>query len=125
MPENILLNQGLLNADYDNQAVDFITTEVETVLVDGIIANKTANKAVWLNGLLTYTVELTNGAEYDLENLVFTDKIDTTKATLVADTVMIDGVAATYTFVGDLLTVELPNLAVGEDVAITFQVQKV
>ncbi len=125
MADILVKNQSFINGIYNEDSLEVISTIVETILVNGIVATKTVDKEVWDgNGVLNYTITIENNAEYNLLTPICTDTLDSL-VELVADTVKVNGFLATYTYVGDLLTIEIPDeIAVGEKVEITFQVQK-
>ncbi len=125
MADQILLNKGNLTGTYNGLDFNEDSTEATTVLVDGFTITKTADKEVWADGILTYTITITNGGDHDLEGPVFSDLLDITKVNIVEDSVYVDGAIKTYTFVGGLLTVNLDTIAVGQTVVITFQVTKI
>ena len=100
-------------------------------MLDDLTITKSADRQVWVTGTLTYTITITNDTENDYETPVVTDTIDPTLATLVPDSVTINGVPATsptdYTFddVTGLLTVNLPDIVAESNVVIVFEVSRV
>ncbi len=127
MPDINLENVGLFTGIYGDTTLELEvpTTKVTTILIAGITATKSADKDVWLDGALTYTIEIENDSDQDFILPKFTDILDTTYITLVDDSVEVDGIPAAYTYVSGLLTVDLATIAKGETVIITFQVQKI
>ncbi len=110
---------GLLPATTSSLA---ITTEIIT----GLTVVKTADKEVWVDGPLMYTITVNNAADEAFTNVKITDLLDILAVTLDTDSIMIDGVATTdYTFIAGLLTVNLPDLAASGKAVVTFQVLQV
>ncbi len=122
MQDKLLTNISSLLGTYNNIPLDVASTKVTTTIVGGITAVKTADLDVWNSGFLTYTIVVTNNAEYDYEAAVFSDTLDTTLITLVDDTFTVDGEEYVYTYVGGLLSATLPTIGVGESVTIEFKV---
>lgn len=125
MAEVILTNMGDFTAEYDGEIITFSSTEVKTTIVHGITAVKSADKSIWVNGPLLYTVVLTNDSGMPLTDGTFTDQLDIALITLdEAHGIYINGVKTAHTFdAGGVLLVEhLPTIAPGESITITFQV---
>ncbi len=120
--DSTLKNTALVTGLYNLIPTPITSNLVETLFVNGLTITKVADKEVWADGPLTYTITISNEATQPYTNLVLTDLIDITKADLIADTVKVNGLKATYTYVLGLLTVNLADLAKGETVEITFQV---
>lgn len=123
MPDIELLNFGTVAGSYGLIPTILTSNVVATQMVTGLTVTKEADKEVWADGVLTYTITVTNQAVQDFSNPVFTDTLDILKVTLVDDSVKIDGASVTYTYVAGLLSVVLPDLETGDSVEITFQVQ--
>lgn len=128
-----LLNKAEAVGMFDGVPVDnFTELTVELTALD---ITKTADKRIWVDGELTYTIVVTNiddrTSGVPVETVKVTDIIDPTIATLVSGSVEIDGVPATqpgdYTFdpASGLLTVTLGNIAAGNSRTITFRVERV
>ena len=125
MADHVLLNSALFSGHYDSEPLDVPTNISRTTLINGLTATKTANKEVWLEGALTYTLVLTNHAEHPFTNPTITDLLDITQITLVANSVELNGSPRPYTYVDGLLTIQIPTIAVGGHSTITFQVHRV
>lgn len=128
-----LFNLARIDGIYDGTE-SFATSEV-TVTLSSVTLEKTAEPMVWTGGNLTYTI-IARNIEDQATGLAFedgtiTDMIDPALATLVANSVRIDGTPAAettqYTFnpATGLLTVFLDDIAAGGSTTITFQVRKV
>lgn len=107
-----------------------LTDAVTIQLVEGLTLTKSADKDSWADGILTYTIIIDNTSDTAYTGVSITDMLDYTKVALIADTVLLDGVAANYTYddlTGELIIIPDESLIVAaEDSAtITFQVQKV
>ena len=124
-----LNNIARLNGQYDGAAFDEQTASEDTELIDMAIT-KTANKQVWAGGELAYTVAVTNNeTALPLTNLVMTDTLDPAVISLVPNSVTINGTAApaasvTYVEATGLLTVTVPDIAVGATTNVIFRVTK-
>lgn len=98
-------------------------------MISGLTITKTADKEVWADGLLTYTIVLDNEATETYSSPVVTNKIDTSLVTFVAGSVTIDETEAasseyTYEESAGTLTVNLTDIATSSKKTITFQVTK-
>lgn len=84
---------------------------------------------VWADGVLTYTITVTNSTAEIFTSPVITDVLDKTLVTFVDGSVTIDGQPAateiySYDEAGGKLTVNLSNIAPSVSSTITFQVKK-
>lgn len=84
---------------------------------------------MWADGVLTYTIVLTNDETKPYTAPVVTDIIDNTLVDFISGSVMIEGVAATddqysYNENTHTLTVLLDDIAATSTRTITFQVKK-
>lgn len=109
-----------------------MTTETVVIqLIDGLTIAKAANRESWATGNLTYTITIDNQSPNAYVAPIVTDTIDPIYATLVPNTVTINGVTATtpgqYTFdaVTGLLTVNLTDVATLSETVIEFEVSRV
>lgn len=126
MADISLLNSGAVAGSYGLIPTVVTSNVVTTQLVSGLTVVKSADKEVWADATnLIYTITVTNNAGQEFSNPILTDLLDPLKIILVDGSVEINGVEAVYTYVAGLLTVELPDLAVGDDAEVTFQVQKI
>ncbi len=124
MPDQLLKNTATLGGTYNGGSFLLDSNETETDFVSGLTIVKSA-PALWTTGNLLFTVTVTNNADFELTAAQITDAIDTTIATLVDDTVQIDGADVPYGYDSGLLTVNITSLAVGQTKILTFQVAKV
>ncbi len=123
------LNQANFSGDYGAEAVPitFASNEVTTTIVTGLTATLSANKRYWVDGALTYTVTVTNNSGETYSKGVLADALDTANVQFDTDyAVEIDGAKTSdYTYSGGLLSVNLPDVADGTTVTVTFQVTQV
>ncbi|NLL02221.1 MAG: hypothetical protein GX265_04300 [Mollicutes bacterium] len=128
---NELTNTATSVGTYDGLSTEMTSEAVVVLMLDDLTITKSADRQVWVTGNLTYTITITNDTENDYETPVVTDTIDPTLATLVPDSVTINGVPATsptdYTFddVTGLLTVNLPDIVAESNAVIVFEVSRV
>ncbi len=125
MPQIPLLNSATVTGLYDLLETSLTSNIVTTEIVTGLTITKTADKESWVDGVLTYTITITNEAGLSFTDLTVTDLLDTTLIDLVADSVTVDGTAAAYTYTAGLLSVVIPDIASGETAVITFQVSQI
>ena len=98
-------------------------------MISGLTVKKTADKMVWGDVKLTYTIEVDNQTNVDYTNPVITDKLDTTLITFVAGSVKLNGIeldASKYTYDDStgLLTINIETVASMQKSTITFEVEK-
>lgn len=127
--ETILSNTVSALGNYNNVPTAMASEAVLVTLLDGLKITKTADKPVWADGVLTYTIVLTNDETKPYTAPVVTDIIDNTLVDFISGSVMIEGVAATddqysYNENTHTLTVLLDDIAATSTRTITFQVKK-
>ena len=98
-------------------------------MLSGLTITKTADKTVWADGLLTYTITISNQTTVSYVTPVITDILDTNLVNFVDDSVTIDGVKATaeeatFDTTTSTLTVKLTDIEAAGTKTITFQVTK-
>lgn len=126
-----LTNEAEVSGSYDG--VDVYDTTELSVELSAITIKKEADKKIWVNGNLTYTITVNNIDEstpgIPATGVVVTDFIDPKIAKLVDGTVQINGTPAvsptqyTYDPITGLLTVMLEDMPAGSKHIITFQVE--
>lgn len=114
--------------------INEIPTSINSVasvvtMLSGLTITKEADKTIWADGLLTYTVTIANQTTLPYVKPVVTDILDTTLIDFVTDSVTIDGVKATaeeatYDTATGTLTVNLSDIEAAGTKTITFQVTK-
>lgn len=127
--ETILSNTVSALGNYNDVPTAMASEAVLVTLLDGLKITKTADKPVWADGVLTYTIVLTNDETKPYTAPVVTDIIDNTLVDFISGSVMIEGVAATddqysYNENTHTLTVLLDDIAATSTRTIMFQVKK-
>lgn len=127
--ETILSNTVSALGNYNDVPTAMASEAVLVTLLDGLKITKTADKPVWADGVLTYTIVLTNDETKPYTAPVVTDIIDNTLVDFISGSVMIEGAAATddqYSYNENTytLTVLLDDIAATSTRTITFQVKK-
>lgn len=126
---NELSNIVTASGNYNNVPTSITSDAVSVTLIDGLTITKSADKTVWADGVLTYTITVDNKAALTYESVVVTDALNGDLVTFVTGSVTIDGVAAgesefSYNEQTNTLTVNLGDVATGSTKTITFQVNK-
>ena len=127
--DTILSNTVSALGNYNDVPTAMASEAVLVTLLDGLKITKTADKPAWADGVLTYTIVLTNDETKPYTAPVVTDIIDNTLVDFISGSVMIEGVAATddqysYNENTHTLTVLLDDIAATSTRTITFQVKK-
>lgn len=127
--ETELTNTVSALGNYNNIPTTVTSLASVVTLIDGLTITKTADKPVWADGLLTYTIVVDNKATQTYTAPTITDILNTTIIDFVDGSVTIDGTSATseeYSFdtSTNTLTVKLTDIAPSESKTITFQVKK-
>lgn len=132
MADVLLTSQAGSLGTYNDQSLSLTSALVSVVMVDGLSLTLTADKEVWADGVLTYTVVITNtDGDYPYVAPVVTTVLDPTLVTLVADSVTENGTTLVldtdYTFddVTGTLVVTLSDIAVAGSTTLIFQMQKI
>jgi uncharacterized repeat protein (TIGR01451 family) len=126
MADVALTNRATANGTYNSVATEIVSSNVVTQMISDLTITKTADKTIWTTGVLTYTITIYNNASYPYESPVVTDILDTSKVSLVSNSITINGRTETYSYDSQtgLLSIDTPTLTVGNQTVITFQVQK-
>ena len=122
-----LTNTATSSGMYDSSPVEITSVALDTLIVSGLTITKSADKNVWINGPLTYTITITNNASESFVDPIITDVLDPTLIVLVDNSVEYNGlpIAYTYNSVTGTLTVDITSIASGDDGILTFQVTQV
>lgn len=117
---------------YNGQSLALSSDLLSIVMTDGLALTMTADQMVWADGVLTYTVVLANASgEYPYVAPVVSSVQDPSLVTLVADSVILDGIELVldtdYTFddVTGTLAVNFDDIAIGNSSTLSFQVEKI
>lgn len=127
--ETNLSNTASVLGEYNSISTQINSEALVVVMISGLTIKKTADKMVWGDGKLTYTIEVDNQTNVDYTNPVITDKLDTTLITFVARSVKLNGTeldASKYTYDDStgLLTINIETVASMQKSTITFEVEK-
>lgn len=115
--------------NYNNIPTKINSDKLIVTMIDGLKVTMTADKMVWADGLLTYTIVINNNTDLSYVAPVITDVIDTSMVSFVNESVTIDGVKAdnskySYEEASGTLTINLDDIASSKNTTITFQVSK-
>lgn len=115
--------------EYNNIPTSISSEAAIITMITGLTIEKVADKTVWADGLLTYTITVKNETTQTYTNATVTDILNTTLIDFVDDSVTIDSTKATseeYTYTEETgtLTVKLSDIAPSTTKTITFQVKK-
>lgn len=128
MAEITLTNNASIEANYGEESspVTFSSNDVTTTIIEGLTITKAADKSYWVDGPLTYTIEVNNTSGAALSGGVITDILNTSLVTFSTTYgVQINGSATSnYTYNDGTLKVTLPDIANTEKATVTFQVTK-
>ncbi len=114
--------------NYNEIPTSITSDAVLVTMIDGLTITKTADKPIWADGSLTYTIKIDNQTNETYSSPVITDVISTL-VSFTNDSVTIDGVKAgseQYTFdtSTNTLKVTLDDIAPTQSKTVTFQVTK-
>ena len=107
-----------------------ITSEVLVVsMISGLTVKKTADKMVWGDGKLTYTIEIDNQTNVDYTDPVITDELNTSLIKFVSVSVKLNGVELdsskyTYDEGSGELSITIDTVGASQKSTITFEVEK-
>ncbi len=127
--ETELNNTATILGNYNSIPTEISTQALVITMLNGLTATKTADKMIWSDGLLTYTITVNNQAEESYTSPVITDMLDTSLISFVKDSITIDNVkidSSQYTWdeTSGKLTINLPDIQSKAKKSITFQVSK-
>jgi uncharacterized repeat protein (TIGR01451 family) len=125
--EKELRNTVGAKGNYNSIPTSITSVASVVTMVEGLSITKTADKLVWADGELTYTIVITNDADQTYENVVVTDILNTTLVEFVDKSVTIDSVQATtgeYEYNDGTLTVNINDIVASESKTVTFKVTK-
>jgi|GEM_PF-5249266 len=128
MPQ--LTNLARTDATFNDVTIYDISTVI--VEIPSIKVETSADMDIWYGDVLTYAVMVTNLDEaIEATSVVFTDTIDPSLATLITDSVYVDGrnlvIDVDYTYnatTGELQITPMPNIAPKGHSEISFRVKK-
>lgn len=127
--ESELRNSATSAGIYNNIPTSITSTVSVVTIIDGLSITKTADKQVWADGILTYTIIIDNQTEKVYESPKITDVLDNNLIEFINGSVTIDEVTATsseysYNALEHTLTINLEHLNPSSTKTIKFQVSK-
>ena len=127
--ETQLTNTASVLGSYNNVPTAISSQALVVSMIDGLTVTKTADKMIWADGVLTYTIVVDNQATEAYTTPIITDILDTTLVSFVEDSVTIEGVKAeaseySYDEATGILKINLTDIAPTEKKTVTFQVTK-
>lgn len=127
--ERELTNTVTVGGNYNDIPTSISSEAVVVTMLDGLTVTKSADKRVWADGALTYTVEVNNETTVNYTEPVITDTLNTTLVSFVAGSVTINGEKMdeskyTYSDATGFLTINLDTISPSSKSTITFQVTK-
>lgn len=125
--ETELKNTVSATGTYNNIPTEITSDVVLVTMLSGLTITKTADKTIWADDYLTYTITITNNTSQTYATPIVKDVVDTNLVTFVNESVTMDGAKAEtseYSFEGNTLTINLKDLAPNGTSTITFQVAK-
>lgn len=123
--ERELTNTVTVVGNYNDIPTSISSEAVVVTMLDGLTVTKSADKSVWADSTLTYTVEVNNETTVNYTEPVITDTLNTTLVSLVAGSVTINGEKMdeskyTYSDATGLLTINLDTISPSSKSTITF-----
>ena len=127
--ETILNNSAGVVGKYNNIPTAISSSASVVTIVDGLSVTKTADKNVWDDGVLTYTIVVSNQTDKVYGVPIITDILDNNLLKFIDGSVIIDGIKATtsqYIFREDTnkLTVNLEDIQPTSISTVIFQVAR-
>ena len=127
--ETQLTNTASVLGEYNSVPTTITSEALVVTMLDGLTVTKTADKQVWADGNLTYTITVDNKATESYTNPTITDILDTTLVTFVPESVTIGGQKAeasqySYDEATGKLTITLSDIGPSTSETVTFQVAK-
>lgn len=127
--EQNLTNTISITANYKDKPTSFSSDTSSVIMLDGISVSISADKEVWIDKYLTYTIVITNNTSESLTSSVVTDVLDTSLVTFVTGSITINGEKASsdkysYNEESSTLTINLEDIVSNNNSTITFQVSK-
>lgn len=127
--ETELTNTATVLGEYNSIPTEISTTALVVTILEGLTVTKSADKPIWTEGNLTYTVEINNETTQAYTTPVITDILDPTLITLVKGSIKVDSTPledSNYTFEDSTgkLTITLPDITTQSKKTVTFEVSK-
>lgn len=127
--ETQLTNAVSVEGNYNDVPLSITSDVLVVTMLNGLTVTKKADKMMWADGNLTYTIVVTNDAEETFTTPIITDNLDKNLITFVNGSVTIDGNSASsdkynYDESTGKLTINLEDITASSSRTITFQVKK-
>lgn len=127
--ETQLTNTASVLGEYNSIPTTITSEALVVTMLDGLTVTKTADKQVWADGNLTYTILVDNKSTESYTNPTITDILDTTLVTFIPESVTIGGQKAessqySYDESTGKLTITLSDIGPSASETVTFQVAK-
>lgn len=127
--DNQLSNITTAVGNYNSIPTSLTSEAAVVTMISGLSITKTADKATWADGLLTYTITINNQTAENYTSPIITDVLDDTLIDFVADSVTINGTKAEtsqyqYDAATHELTVNLSDITAASSSVVSFQVKK-
>lgn len=127
--ETELTNTATVLGNYNSVPTEISTTALVVTMLSGLTVTKSADKPVWSEGNLTYTIEINNATNESYTSPVITDILNPTLITLVKGSIKVDSTVleeSNYTFEDSTgkLTITLPDITSQSKKTVTFEVSK-
>lgn len=127
--EKILSNTVKAVGNYNDIPTSITSAATVVTMISGLTITKTADKQVWADGNLTYTIIIENKSDNSYNAPEIKDVLDENLIEFVQDSVTIDGQKASssdYEFDSSTstLTINLTDIAVSTSKTVTFEVSK-
>lgn len=90
--ETELTNTATVLGNYNNIPTEISTQALVVTMISGLSVTKTADKMIWSEGDLTYTIVVNNQTKESYTSPVITDILNTSLVTFVNDSVTVDNV---------------------------------
>ncbi len=127
--ETNLNNTVSVLGNYNNIPTSVSSQVLVVSMIDGLTVTKSADKMVWADGVLTYTIVVDNKTTESYTSPVITDVLDISLVSFVSGSVTVDGEKldeSKYTYAEDTgtLIINLSDILPSSSSTVTFQVTK-
>lgn len=127
--ETNLNNTVSVLGNYNNIPTSVSSQVLVVSMIDGLTVTKSADKMIWADGVLTYTVVVDNKTTESYTSPVITDVLDISLVSFVSGSVTVDGEKldeSKYTYAEDTgaLIINLSDILPSSSSTVTFQVTK-
>lgn len=122
---NTILNNFLVTGKINNLDT-IITSNIISVEVPSspLSISKLANKNIWSDGILKYSITITNNSNSNITNGIFKDVINPKYANVIPSSVLVNNSSYPFTYNKATGQLEINNLNINEIVTVTYSVSK-